>query len=391
MLCAATASAGGAAPAEKTFKMNPKLAELGDRTWMKMSPKFVYHPDQIAALEKRGRTIKKVHTYGGGRFCHNKSEASLAYDASANLTIYFGGCSSGYGNNLWVYNCSEDAWTQIHPDRFHYIEHGGKKWRYRKDTKVVPPGCCYFGMCYDSDMKVSVLCRPNGGATAWAPARAYKRPANNHAWLYDAHQKKWTFTERNGKVPDVYITGVRWAYDPERRECVLAGGGKLWAYKTSANTWRKITPKGPDAKPGNASSWAYVSSEKKFLLFRALKKTSKTNDTTWLYDPATETWENVTPKDGPPRRQSAAMCYDSLNNVAVMLAGWEERPSKKFNDGTWIFDVPERTWTQTKPEPAPPISGSCYQMCYDVVNNVCIYMTRGQTWLYRHKRRAAGE
>lgn len=377
---------------ETSFKMNPKLVELGDNTWMKMSPEFVYHPDQVAALEKVGRSIKKVHTYGGGRFCHNKCEASLAYDESANRTIYFGGCTSGYGNNLWVYDCSNDVWTQIHPDIYEFMKDDkGTKWRYRKDTKSVPPGCCYYGMCYDSDRKVSVLCRPNGGATAWAPSRVYKRPPNNHAWLYDAHAKKWSFTERNGTVPDVYITGVRWAYDPVGKECVLAGGGSLWAYKTAANSWRKIKPKGPAAKPPNTSCWVYMSKEKKFLLFKALSKKSKETSTTFLYDPKTETWEDVTPKGGPLKRKSAAMCYDSLNNVAVMISGWEEKPSVKLKDGTWVFDPAKKTWTQMKADPDPGPSGNCYQMCYDVVNNVAIYVVKGQTWVYRYKRPAAAK
>ena len=357
------------------FRMNPRLTTLPDNTWLKMNPKFVYHPDQIAFLNKIGRKP--------AGFCHFKGEASLCYDASANQTIYFGGCTSGYGNNLWVYDCSNDVWTQIHPDTFKLRDDG--VWRYREDPKVVPPGCCYYGMCYDSDRKVSVLCRPNGGATSWVPP---EQPPNNYAWLYDASAHKWLFTKRNGVTPDVYITGVRWAYDPERKECVLAGGGVLWAYKTAANTWRKVNVQGPSAKPGNASSWAYMSQEKKFLLFKALKKTDAAGDTTWLYDPKEEKWENVTPKDSPPNRQSAAMCYDSTNNVAIMLAGWEEKPSVKFSDGTWVFDPREKAWTQMKLNPCPQVGGNCYQMSYDAVNNVAVYVTGGpaaETWVYRYK------
>ncbi len=394
LLVLSAAGAGAAEPhgkpAKAAFKMNPKLAGLGDNTWMKMSPKFVYHPDQIAALKKAGR---KPHY-----FCHTKCEASLAYDASANRTIYFGGCSSGYGNNLWVYNCSNDIWTQIHPDIFKYldVEKNGKRYhkRYRENPKAVPPGCCYHGTCYDSDRKVFALCRDNRGATGWAPPWLHKRPLNNFVWLYDSATKKWIFTERNGVVPKVYITGVRWAYDRVKKECVLAGGGVLWAYKTATNTWRKITPKGPSAKPGNTSCWVYMSREKKFLLFKALKKKNPGKDTTWLYDPKEEKWENVTPKDGPVKRGSAAMCYDSLNNVAVMIGGWEEKPSVKLKDGTWVFDPSKRTWTQMKTTPCPPASGNNYQMSYDMVNNVAVYVSgprihKPDTWVYRYKRRAA--
>ena len=81
------------------------------------------------------------------------------------------------------------------------------------------------------------------------------------------------------------------------------------------------------------------------------------------------------------------MAYDSLNNVAVMIGGWNVAPSKKLNDGTWVFDPIRKTWTQHRPKPMPKIAGNCYQMAYDKVNNVMVYVTRAQTWVYRYKRR----
>jgi hypothetical protein len=384
---------GGAAAPAPEFKMNPRLAAVPDRTWVKMSPKFVYHPDQLAELEKAGRKPSG--------FCHHKGEGSFCYDQSANLTIYFGGCTSGYGNNLWVYDCSGDVWTQVHPDIFKLRD---GVWRYREDPKAVPPGCCSYGICYDSDKKVSVLFRSNGGATSWVPPEP---PPNNYAWLYAAAAKKWTFTERKGPVPDdgqLYPTGSRLAYDPEKKECLLVGGaaaghGVLWAYKTAENAWRKVSVQGPSGDPTNGSSWVYLDKEKKFLLFKSLnsdKKLGPRESTTWLYYPREEKWEDVTPKDGPVKRDFAAASYDSLNNVAVMIGGWDERPSVKLNDGTWIFDPAAKAWTQLKPEPGPKAGGNCYQMAYDRVNNVSVYVTGGpepETWAFRYRaapRDAAG-
>lgn len=380
MSAAAGPAAYAASPpsSQPAFAMNPKLVDIADNTWVKMGPKFVYHPDQIAALAEKGRKP--------AGFCHVKGEASLCYDESANQTIYFGGCTSGYGNNLWVYNCSADVWTQIHPDIFKLRERDKVMWRYREDTKAVPPGCCYYGMCYDSNRKLNMLLRANSGATAWDR----EGPDNNLAWAYDSAAKQWAFIPRNGVIPGIYLTAARWAYDPVGRECLLVGGGELWAYKPAANTWRKVNSKGESAKPANASSWAYMDKEKKFLLFKALNKKSTAEDTTWFYDPASETWQNVTPQSGPPKRQSAAMCYDSTNNVAIMLGGWEEAPSRKFSDGTWVFDPTKKTWTQMNPRPCPQVQGKIYQMAYDRVNNVAIYVTgrsadNAETWVYRYR------
>ena len=382
-----TAAARGA----ESFKMNTDLADLGDNTWKKMDPKFVYHPDQMPMLEKIGWKLKDLPHKPGGKFCHVKGEGAFCYDESANLTLYFGGCTSGYGNNHWVYSCSENTWTQIHPDIFKIKIETRKekkiKWRYREDKKSHPPGCCCYGICYDSHNKVSVLARPNGGATAWLKNKEHP---NNYIWLYDAVKKEWIFTPRNGKVPNVYMTGVRMAYDPAGKESLLVNGREIWAYSTPDNVWRKIIVKGPAPETGGLNSWVYMSREKKFLLFRSRRRGgSKTTDTTWLYDPKACTWKDVTPEKGPIIRAGAAMAYDSLNNVVVMIGGWNKAPSKKLNDGTWVFNPVTKKWTQHKPDPMPKIAGNCYQMSYDKVNNVMVYVTMAQTWVYRYKRGTA--
>jgi hypothetical protein len=387
ILTAACLAAAATALAAGPFRMNPDLVELPDNTWREMDPKFVYHPDQFPMLEKIGWKLKDLPLKPGGRFCHVKAEAAFCYDESANLTIYFGGCTSGYGNNHWVYDCSSNTWTQIHPDIFKIREINGIKWRYREDTKSHPPGCCCYGICYDSYHKVSVLARPNGGATAWVKPPG---PPNNYIWLYDAAKRKWGFTPRNGEVPHVYMTGVRMAYDPESRESLLVNGRTLWAYSIATNAWRRIDVKGPAPETAGLNSWAYMDREKKFLLFRSPRKKNTKTDTTWLYDPKTCTWEDVTQEDGPALRAGAAMAYDSLNNVAAMIGGWNVAPSKKLNDGTWVFDPTKKTWTRHQPDPMPKVTGSCYQMSYDKVNNVMIYVSWAKTWIYRYRRGTEG-
>lgn len=372
----------GTALAGEAFKMSPRLVGLGDNAWRKMDPKFVYHPDQLPMLKKIGWKLKDLPLKPGGKFCHHKAEASLCYDESANRTIYFGGCTSGYGNNHWVYDCSKNVWTQIHPDIFKLKG----KWRYREDTKSHPPGCCSYGICYDSHSKVSAIARANGGATSWVKC---KGPANNLIWLYDAAGKKWGFTPRKGKVPNVYMTGTRLAYDPEKKECLLYShlSRSIWAYSTANNTWRMIDTKEPKPAKGGMASWVYMDREKKFLLFGGRTVKAKDPNTTWLFDPKEEKWENVTPKTGPINRASSAAAYDSLNNVVVMIGGFSVAPSKKLNDGTWVFDPTKKAWTQNKLDPTPKVTGQIYQMSYDKVNNVMIYVTRAQTWVYRYKRR----
>ncbi|MHC4915299.1 MAG: Kelch repeat-containing protein [Planctomycetota bacterium] len=370
----------GAALAGEEFRMNPDLANLGDNTWRKLDPQFVYHPDQFKLLEKAGWKLKDLPLKPGGKFCHWKAEASLCYDESQNLTIYFGGCTSGYGNNHWVYDCSKNVWTQIHPDIFKLEG----RWRYREDTKSHPPGCCSYGICYDSASRVSAIARANGGATAW---KKCKGPPNNHMWLYDAAAKKWRFTPKNGKVPDAYMTGTRLAYDPAKKECLLFAhlSRAIWAYSAEKNTWRLVNITGPKPAKRGMASWIYMEEPKKFLLYGGQGSKADNPRTTWLYDHAEEKWEDVTAKNDPLTRCSSAAAYDSLNNVVVMIGGFHVAPSKKLQDGTWIFDPAQKSWTQLRPDPMPRITGQIYQMSYDRVNNVMIYLTKAQTWVYRCK------
>jgi hypothetical protein len=347
---AAPAAPAGDQPAG--FRMNPKLANVPDNTWVKMSPKFV-----------------------GGQM-PNKTEASLVYDESANRTLFFGGCGNGYQNNLWLYDCSGDVWTQANPDVFKM----GPEGRVREDTKAVPPGCCSYGICYDREARVSILYRKNSGGSAWAP----EGPGNNMVWWYAALKNKWIFKEPNGDRRPGYINGASLAHDPVNKESVLFGGydNTLWGYKAETNAWRRIDV--PEPRPVKASypNWVYLDKEKRFFLFAE-------DATTWLFDPAKPAWEKLKPDVQPPQRQAAAIAYDRANNVAVMFGGLFNVPAPKNRDrrgDTWVFDPAKGQWQEVKPNPSPGPTQNVYQAAYDTVNNVTVLVTAGQTWVYRFIR-----
>src|SRR5262245_50744848 len=60
-------------------QLNPELAQLPSNTWKLLQPK-------------------------GDVFNHPKTEVGLVYDEGLGGVIYFGGCSQGYCNTVWLYH-----------------------------------------------------------------------------------------------------------------------------------------------------------------------------------------------------------------------------------------------------------------------------------------------
>ena len=80
-------------------------------------------------------------------------------------------------------------------------------------------------------------------------------------------------------------------------------------------------------------------------------------------------------------------CYDQMRRLLSFVpSSNKEKPPFKYNG-----DPADRTWANLRPDPMPPVGGNVYQLAYDRVNNVFIYVTTekqspGHTWVYRYRR-----
>ena len=90
---------------------------------------------------------------------------------------------------------------------------------------------------------------------------------------------------------------------------------------------------------------------------------------TWLFDPSTETWREVTPPASPPARDLHAMVYDDANQV-VLLFGGRATQENLLND-TWIYDVKTNVWTQLTQVGTPPAMAH-HAAVYDPLHGVVI-------------------
>jgi|GEM_PF-872111 len=128
------------------------------------------------------------------------------------------------------------------------------------------------------------------------------------------------------------------------------GPGNLsdtWVYDAIADTW---TEQSPDSSPDGrlSHSMAYIG-EDRALMFGGWNGTSE-SDETWLYDLSDTTWRQLAPASKPSARKDMAMAY--LGGDKVLLLGGDIG-SEIDDDETWIFSLPDTTWTQVFPDPTP--------------------------------------
>ncbi len=118
-----------------------------------------------------------------------------------------------------------------------------------------------------------------------------------------------------------------------------------------------------------------------FVLFGGFDGTSYLNDA-WLYNPAGNSWWQLTPSGGPPagRRRHTAI-LDPLRNRLVVFGG--EDASGRFND-TWSLSlVGAGIWSQLSTSGGPPSVRCSHVAIYDPVRDQMV-INGGVPWVPAH-------
>jgi hypothetical protein len=341
--------------------VNPDLADLPDNTWKLLKPK-------------------------GDAFTHPKTEVGLVYDDRTGCVIYFGGCSAGYTNNLWLYHVGSDTWREVQP------------WTMKKEEEAdCPIGQCGYCAVYNSDL--GVYFKHRGGSSTGLGRGGSGRDSNT--WVLDVRKLKWDKVASGahyGSSPDwpgAYCCyGL--VYDRDAKEAILFGGleeGETWAFDFAKNKWRNLKPK---VSPPRLSmpNMVYDSKNKVTLLFGGQTGSYSegvNQNETWAYSYPRNTWEKLNPKDPPARRLQSQVCYDSVNGVMILFGGhanvYPKRDQGDRYTDTWVYDYAANTWTEMKPA-AHPKGSDVRFMAFDPINNVAVNVTGGskkETWVYRYK------
>src|SRR6185436_19073563 len=168
---------------------------------------------------------------------------------------------------------------------------------------------------------------------------------NAEVWTFDPCTAKWELKEPNTSPPGACCNNQN-LFDPDQgrfirfpafsgshgwhwfRENYLSNS-TVWNYDLATNTWRDRRPApAPRIAPLRCASWD--SDYQVAVVFGG----EGSREGTLVYDPYTNTWHRLKPKDEPDPRSGGNMAYDAANKLHVLFG------SQFDNDPlTWTFDL----------------------------------------------------
>ncbi|MHA2057761.1 MAG: Kelch repeat-containing protein [Candidatus Thorarchaeota archaeon] len=258
------------------------------------------------------------------------------------------------------------------------------------NPSVAPSGRAEPGIVYDSIRDQVILFGGEDNLdTGWQL---------NDTWLFDVDTNSWTEvfpttapSERRGHIL---------AFDSESDRVIFFGGHQgfgspiddTWVYNPGTNVWTEMSPSiAPPAR--FAHKMAYDSESDRVILFGGAIDSLSFFSDTWAYDFNSDTWENLTTIGSPSARGVHSMAYDSESDRVVLFGGSTLLSS--YND-TWSFNYNTLTWQEMNPSESPSKRtrhGSAYDWESDKViiyggirggfeSRIQVGATQGKTWAY---------
>ncbi len=249
--------------------------DLNDHTWTDKTPS------------------PRPSSYPSARIMH--AMASIYGD---DKVLLFGGWDSYYDDETWVYDLSDDKWTQKQTAPF--------------DRRLHAMASIY------GDDKVLVF----GG---------YRSGAKSDTWVYDLSDDSWT--QKSSGPSARYEHAMASVYNDDK--IVLFGGtsgsDETWVYDLNLNSWtRKYPTTRPNGRYNHAMATIHGTDE--ILLYGG----SSSSDETWLYDlndGAEGTWTQKFPSIDPWSRVGHTMAgVYGIDKVLFFGGGW----SSLYSD-TWVY------------------------------------------------------
>ncbi|HUU98481.1 MAG TPA: kelch repeat-containing protein [Phycisphaerae bacterium] len=243
-----------------------------------------------------------------------RSGAMMAYDASREVIVLFGGYNgTDYLDDTWEY--SGTTWSQKEPDPNDPWPHGRRQ----------------GAMAYSGSGVITLF----GGV--WLADHIVH-------WLQDTWEWDGTdWTEIVLQNKPIARSGHAMAYDSSEDVNVLfggsTGGDETWEW--NGTIWSETCDDPNCVHPGmrHYHKLSYDSEDSLIVLFGGRVGVSYYSDT-WEYDASTDTWEQQYPEHHPSGRYKHAMAYDWDNEVTVLFGGYDG----DYCDDTWTYNGTD--WTE---------------------------------------------
>jgi hypothetical protein len=176
----------------------------------------------------------------------------------------------------------------------------------------------------------------------------------NDLWLYDVAANTWTSLRPAGEVPSARFD-PNLVYDPEGRRLILYGGRDdstrealhdTWIYELATNTWNNVQASGEGPACTRGGSFVWDPDGGKVISFGGATSSGETLSEAWAYDPATTTWSKLDPTGAAPAaRAYAGLAYDPTGRRVILYGGSDPSSSGTMSD-TWAYDPAANTWTE---------------------------------------------
>jgi hypothetical protein len=260
---------------------------------------------------------------------------------------------------------------------------GPPTWAKVEPTTPVPAARMAHVMIHHPGLDRMVLFGGGSPASGTDPGADSMTPYID-TWTYNPQSNKWTDLHATGEAPSSPYTQPLGAYDPKTgRLIVCADGGTVWEYDSGENTWTKSSFT-HDAPLGGGNSVVYEPTTARVILFGGMATDGDTSwycNDTWAYDPVAGTWTDLDPPGILPHaRWDAFMACDPGSGTVIMTGGVNEK-GESLGD-MWAYDPAANTWAELTPSGDAPPSVQAHRTIYDSDTNAIVYFGPRTAYAY---------
>ena len=330
----------------------------------------------------------RLGVYAGRGWNHMRYASGLGkmvlFDGYAELPVY--SFDSIFANALWLYDPVENRLSLEKVDN--WTTQNGFCEPLPENESDPTPWDRHFYSCF-------VYSPARNAVYLWAGAnRTIPDDMIGETWTYDFATHAWR--EITGPHPyTVYEQAC--AYDSDLDRMILfAGtdheygtGDKTYAFDLSTETWTDRAP-ASSPMPRMGQNMVYDPVRRVTWMFAGAPWASADSEL-WCYDDTANTWSQVPKQDPwPSARRFAHFARDSRHDVILMWGGITAK-DVTLSD-TWIFRPATQTWEQLFPEefPANPPRFYSVDLDYDEGNDFFVLNLGGTFWLFRYSGSVAG-
>ena len=216
-------------------------------------------------------------------------------------------------NDTWVYDLSENTWTERHPLQSPAgRDNHGQSAIYNDDKALI----------FSGDIGP-----PFAGSS------------DNETWIYDLSENTWTKQHPSTIPPS--NDNFRMAQISGTDRILMFGGwyggNTTWIYDVGDDEWTKLDlPVNPPWRYSHAM--ASVNNDDRVIMMNGCNGSSQVNDL-WIYDLSENNWTQKFPVSKPKIGGDYGMAMLYNDDITILFGGWDGINWFQKYDETWVYNA----------------------------------------------------